>query len=414
MDSVVDANRVIGLINPDEVLLQILLGTHEGIAFLVSKGKVRAFPLDLSLQQAAEIVSEIRLGIEVNADGTLPDFDVVLAHQFYRRLFNPILDEINVGHIITVPTGALLSLPFALLVTEKPPPIFNYDYRKVQWLARRSAISLLPSVHSFVGLRAVAKASQASKAFIGFGDFVPFSVDVAGKAGANITKECLQDPSRLEAHRELLLRFPPLPITGIEVSEVAKTFPSNLADILVGAAFTDRAIKTLPLIDYKILHFATHGLLPTELECQPWPALVTSPPQHLEGNDDGLLDIEEILQFKLDADLVVLSACNTGGPGLATGGESLSGLARSFFFAGARSLIVSHWLAEDLSTSDLMIRTFKRMRSSSGVGWASALQYAQLSLIEDANNPRLRIRSHPLLWAAFTVVGDGARSLSPI
>ena len=202
--------------------------------------------------------------------------------------------------------------------------------------------------------------------------------------------------------------FDALPNTREEVSAVGKTFPSDLVDIVVGADFSDRAIKTLPLIDYRILYFATHGLLPTDLECQPWPSLVTSPPQHLEGKDDGLLDIEEILGFELDADLVVLSACNTGGPGVETGGESLSGLARGFFFAGARSLIVSHWLAEDETTKDLMISTFERMHGSSGAGRANALQYAQLRLMEDGRN------SHSILWAAFTVVGDGARGLSPL
>ncbi|MEN8261774.1 MAG: tetratricopeptide repeat protein, partial [Pseudomonadota bacterium] len=144
VDSVVEAAHVIDLIKPGEALAQVLLGTNEGILFLVRDGKVRAFALDLPLPEAEEIVRELRTGLEPKVDGTLPSFNVALAHQLYQRLFRPALDDITVDHLITVPTGPLLSLPFGLLVTEKPPEVSGYDYRQVPWLLRRSAISLLP------------------------------------------------------------------------------------------------------------------------------------------------------------------------------------------------------------------------------------------------------------------------------
>lgn len=412
VDSVVDAAQVIDLIKPGEALVQVLLGTNEGILFLVHDGTVRAFALDLSLPEAEDIVWELRTGLEPKADGTLPKFNAPLAHRLYRRLLGPALDDITVDHLITVPTGPLLSLPFGLLVTDPPPKVSGYNYRRVPWLLRRSAISLLPSVHSFVGLRGVADDSSAANAFIGFGDFVPLTAATVEQAGTHLPKECRADPERQENYRRMLLTFQALPLTRFELEQVRNTFAGNRADIVVGADFNDRAVMTLPLSDYRILYFATHGLLPAELECQPQPALLTTLPDQPQGSEDGLIDVDEIVGLRLDADLVVLSACNTGGPGLETGGESLSGLARAFFFAGARSLIVSHWLAENRTTAQMMIQTFKRMRTAPGEGWAGALRSAQLSLIDEAASPQLRARSHPLLWAAFTVVGDGARGVS--
>ncbi|MGR9054021.1 MAG: CHAT domain-containing protein, partial [Gammaproteobacteria bacterium] len=296
----------------------------------------------------------------------------------------------------------------------QPPAIRGYDYRQVSWLTKRSAISLLPSVQSFVGLRDIAKASQAPKAFAGFGDFVPFSEKTVEKADFSLSEECRTNPEQLAAHRKQLLSLGPLPITATEVNEIGKTFPPQSVSIVLGDRFTDYAVKNMPLSDYRILYFATHGLLPSELACQPQPALVTSLPKAAGGKNDGLLDLEEIMGLKLDTDLIVLSACNTGGPGFESGGESLSGLARAFFFAGARALIVSHWFVEDTSTANLMVNTFKEMQQNTGMGWADALRTAQLKLMDDANNPRRRIWSHPFIWAAFTVVGDGAKTVSKI
>jgi CHAT domain-containing protein len=115
---------------------------------------------------------------------------------------------------------------------------------------------------------------------------------------------------------------------------------------------------------------------------------------------------EVIEELELDADLVVLSACDTGGPGDETGGEALSGLARAFFYAGARSLLVSHWEVPDKPTMRLLTGTFERL-TSQDISLAEALQKSQVALIE------YRPLSHPLAWAGFTIVGDGGLQLSP-
>ena len=167
------------------------------------------------------------------------------------------------------------------------------------------------------------------------------------------------------------------------------------------------AVKQANLADYRIVYFATHGLLPHKLQCLPQPALAMSKSAQEQARGDGLLMTEEVVEeLALDADLVVLSACDTGGPGHETGGESLSGLARAFFYAGARSLLVSHWEVPDKPTMRLLTGTFERL-TTKDVTLAEALRESQVALIEN------RPLSHPLAWAGFTVVGDGGLRLSP-
>lgn len=415
MDAIVESERVTRLVQPGEALVQVFLGDPGSFVFVVKQGQVGAHPIKISEREVARIVKELRAGLEPSPDWKLPPFNVHLANQLYRSLFGSLSKEVeDVQHLITVPTGPLLSLPFGLLVTESPPKISGNDYTGVSWLARRSAISLLPSIRSFVDLREITKNSRAPKAFIGFGNFLPFTEESLAQADASLPRECLLDPSRLRNHRNLLLKLKALPITEPEVQSIANTFPAALTERVLGGRFSETSVREGPLNEYRILYFATHGILPAELECEPEPSLVASLSHPVKKGEDGLLEASEILKLKLDADLVVLSACNTGGPGLETGGESLSGLARAFFFAGGRTLIVSHWSAENKTTAELMVRMFQQLRDVPDMRLSDALRQAQVGIIERSRQLGRPLRSHPLLWGAFTVVGDGAKTIAGI
>jgi CHAT domain-containing protein len=171
---------------------------------------------------------------------------------------------------------------------------------------------------------------------------------------------------------------------------------------------TETAVKKAALSRYRIIHFATHGLLAGETEqfvkARAEPALVMSPPDQPTDEDDGLLTASEVAGLKLDADWVVLSACNTAG-GEEPGAEALSGLARAFFYAGARALLVSHWPVDSYAATMLTSRTFAEMRKSSTVGRAEGFRRAMLALINDDKRPWA---AHPSTWAPFVVVGTGA------
>jgi CHAT domain-containing protein len=181
------------------------------------------------------------------------------------------------------------------------------------------------------------------------------------------------------------------------------------ADVHLGDAATVTAVKQARLDQYRIIYFATHALVAGEVEkyakIKAEPALALSLPDQPTELDDGLLTASEVAQFKLDADMVVLSACNTAS-GDKPGAEALSGLARAFFYAGARSLIVSHWPVESDSTVKLMTTTFSAMAKDPKLTPSQALTKSMLAMIDDPNNPEA---ANPALWGPFVVVG-GARS----
>ncbi|MEE8041906.1 MAG: CHAT domain-containing protein, partial [Pseudomonadales bacterium] len=393
----------------------ILLADDRSYAFLFRDRRLTGFAVSLSSQKAAVMVSELRKAFEESSAGSYPPFDVLMSHELYKRMFAPIADQlVGVTHLVTAPSGALLSLPFGLLVTDPPPRIRDQDYTRVQWLAKQTAISLVPSVRSFVDLRAIAQPSSAPKSFIGFGDFVPYSSETIARAMSALPEECRSDEKLVDKYLKLVQSLGALPYTQIEVKAIARTFPENSAQIYLKQDFNQETLLTTPLDQYRIVYFATHALLPYEIQCQPEPSLIASVPPVESDDADGFIALGEVLRFRLDADLVVLSACSTGGPGLESGGESLSGLARAFFFAGARSLLVSHWAVQDQPTAIIMISMFERLRDDQRSGIADALRDAQMGILRESRKPGREYLSHPLYWAAFTLVGDGARNVAKI
>ena len=170
-----------------------------------------------------------------------------------------------------------------------------------------------------------------------------------------------------------------------------------------------RASQSGTLGQARVVHFATHGLLAGETEIlaasKAEPALLLTPPDLATEGDDGLLTASEIAQLKLDADWVVLSACNTAaGQSDLPGAEALSGLARSFFYAGARALLVSHWAVNSDATVRLISKAFEELKANPQIGRAEALRRSMLALIDSGDG-----YTHPSYWAPFVVVGEGAR-----
>ena len=175
---------------------------------------------------------------------------------------------------------------------------------------------------------------------------------------------------------------------------------------------TETGLKKAPLDTYRILHFATHGLLAGETAqlaaARAEPALVMTPPDTPSEEDDGLLTASEIAGLKLDADWVVMSACNTASAGR-PGAEPLSGLARAFFYAGTRALLVSHWPVDSYAATVLTSRTFAEMRKHPKIGRSEAFRRAMLALMSDSERPWA---AHPSVWAPFAIVGEGGAQVS--
>ncbi len=364
-------------------------------------------------------------------DAAALPFDLALAHELYAALLGPVEDLIAGKHLLVVPSDPLSKLPFHVLVAEPPLvaiPAGAGGYAQVAWFAKRAAITVLPSVASLNALRRFAKQSRATDPFVGFGN--PLLVGSDGADRTAWTKQsCPRSPAVVVAKADRrgrpsakllrggvanideLRRQPPLPETADELCAVARLLGAPAGTVHLGQNATERNLKTLSaagtLARARIVHFATHGLLATETQAvaqHAEPALILTPPDKAAGEDDGLLTASEVTQLKLDADWVVLSACNTGAGGNDTsGGEALSGLARAFFYAGARALLVSHWAVDSEATVELITKAFEEIKTDPRVGRAEALRRSMRALIGRGGR-----NAHPAVWAPFVVVGEGA------
>jgi CHAT domain-containing protein len=360
------------------------------------------------------------------------------AHGLYRALFGQVEDLIKDKRLLIVPSGPLTQLPFQVLVTEAPKaalPSSIADYRNVAWLARKHAITMLPAVSSLKALRELTKASRAGESYIGFGnpllDGEPAKfADDAALAKLAREKQCeptlrhrvsyssglgggTRAPERETnglADLADIRRQLPLPETADELCEVARDLNVDPATHLyIGAKATEAEVKELSndgtLAKFKIVHFATHGALAGQLSPNAEPGLILTPHDRASEVDDGYLTASEIAALRLDADWVILSACNTAAGG-ARDAEALSGLARAFFYAGARSLLVSHWEVNSNSTVKLITKAIAELKASPKIGRAEALRRSMISVI-DTGKP---YEAHPAFWAPFVLVGEGGAS----
>ncbi|HUZ72330.1 MAG TPA: CHAT domain-containing tetratricopeptide repeat protein [Stellaceae bacterium] len=385
-----------------EAFLSYVVGTYRAFALLVTPDGLTLAPVDLTTAKLDADVRELRRALTPRL-GKPGEFDLQADYEFYHRLLGPIEAQLRgVDHLIVAPSGALASLPLAMLVTSAPGSDARHDYMRAAWLVRRMAVSEVPSARAFLSLRAAAR------------DHVPAPQPLLAIADPSFTGPVGDGSTALDALADrcrengpmaasLLRALPPLKETAAEVEAVARSLGAGNNALLLGNAATERNLRAHPLGQYRVLYFATHGLLPGELHCQAEPALVLSPPATTarSTDDDGLLEASEIAGLKLDADLVVLSACNTAASGGGFGGEALAGLAGAFFNAGARAVLASHWEVPSLATERLMTGLFQDLAHDGGHGLAQALRQSQLRLIADAAT------AHPFDWAAFTVIGDG-------
>jgi CHAT domain-containing protein len=294
----------------------------------------------------------------------------------------------------------LLSLPFEVLLTGPAEPT---DLAGAPWLVGKFTLAHVPAPSNFVSLRKIATGSRATRPWFGFGDFHPVTLAQAERTftGAG----CVESA-------KLLAGLPPLPYARKELDAARALLGANASDELLGPAFTADAVLKARLKDYRILQFATHALLPAELRCQSEPAIITSAPPNAPSASGALLTASQVVGLDLDADLVVLSACNSGGPGGTTAGESLSGLARAFFYAGARSLEVTHWSVNDQVAAFLVADTLRRLRENPNLGIAGALRDAQVAMLADAGKGLPTEIAHPFFWAPFAVIGEGGERVT--
>ncbi len=341
-------------------------------------------------------------------------FDLALAHDIYRSLFGQ--RDVAAAlegkrNWIIIPQGSLLSLPFAALVREAPAVATATrpgDLRAAAWLGTTRSLTILPSVEALASLRDRAAPRDTRLAYLGIGA-AEFSGPPAPLRGLPATARA-DARSRLAAVRQL----PRLPGTFDEIARLLAVFPPGQGRSVTGVEASETGLAKLAaegtLGDSAIVHFATHGLLAGALDGLDEPALALTPPagnepRALAGGmlDDGLLTSSEIARLRLNADWVILSACNTAA-GDRPDAEGLSGLTRAFFYAGARSLLVTHWEVRDDVAARLITDTVRA--ASFGMTRADALRIAMRRMIADTSQDDTALPlAHPALWAPFQFIG---------
>ncbi|HET7281896.1 MAG TPA: CHAT domain-containing protein, partial [Sphingomicrobium sp.] len=390
-----------------------IVGDHV-YAMMITPTAAHAIRLDVTGKQLDDQVGALRDTISKveNGQRTTYPFDVALAHQLYTELFGPFDAGLPaVTHLIFEPDGAMLRLPASLLVMDqasvdayqqraKTGDQGAYDFRGINWLGRDRDISTAVSPRSFAQLRSVPP-SAGRREYLGLGQNTPPTAAAEGQIRATADRDCLL-PLSSWAH--------PISAKELEVAgSIIRQFDPNGVEIVTGDQFTDTAIKARDDLDqYRILHFATHGVVTARAaKCAAQPALLTS---FGGAGSNGLLTFKDIFDLHLDADLVILSACDTAGKasaaatqqaGLGTGGDvALDGLVRAFVGAGGRLVIASHWpVPDDYNATQRLITGL--FSAPPGTPTVTALRMSQRQLMDDVNT------SHPFYWAAFAAVGDG-------
>ncbi|PZW51017.1 CHAT domain-containing protein [Humitalea rosea] len=396
----VDAGAVQRVLGPDEAMVTMLLGETHGYVFAILRDRVMAARTGLNEATAARMVGTLREATAPNAGASGPGrFDVTTARALYDGLLGPLEPALaGATRLVVAPDGPLLSLPFGMLLTGPADPA---ALGAAPWLIRRFALEHVPGPQTLVSLRAATAGSSAPLPYAGFGDFVPATATQLAHSFP---------PDRCAEDARLASGLGRLPGTRAEVSIAGQLLGAAPDAIRLGPEATKAALLTARLDQARILHLATHALLPGELSCLPEPTIVLSTPAGAADASAAFLTASEVLGLKLDADLVILSACNTGGPGGAGGGEALSGLARAFFYAGARGLMITHWAVDDTAATLIVADTLRRQ--AGGASSAAALQGAQQLLLDEAGRRLPAAYAHPYYWAPFALLGDGRREVA--
>jgi len=421
----------------DEALISIRTARKKTYVWAIPHvGETQFAAVPVAYAEIDLMVAALRQALEPQlvTFGDIPAFDLVTAYELYQNLLLPVQKGWqSARELLVTVQGPLGRLPLAVLPRKpvKPPAdrgiLFN-RYRGVPWLIRDYAITRLPSVSSLAMLRTLSKGDPDRRSFLGFGDPVfnatqltemdskkttPAPVQRSGRLsirGIRLTKSGDLDNAKIVSTQ--LSQLARLPDTADEIRDIGKILAADPdQDIYLGPRATEHQVKSMQLANRKVIAFATHALVPGDLDGLNQPALALCTSSAMDDYEDGLLTMGEILMLDMNADWVILSACNTGAADGA-GAEAVSGLGRAFFYAGTRALLVSMWPVETTSARLLTTGLFEYQKNDTALSRSGALRNSILRLIDEqtlrdnATGQTIASYAHPLFWAPFVVIGD--------
>ena len=391
----------------NEVLIAFGLSDRALMVFTVRKGgiqKIRSIPVS-----AEGLADRIKKFVEPLSSGRYEAYSTAEAAALYKLLLSDAVADIKeTEKLIIVPDGILGLLPFEALIVKEGKDFGDSLYAGDKWTITyaQSATSL--------ALTRLREMPAAGKSLFALGNPIYDKADpryIAYKQGK--PAPALAGDAKQYAFRGLTVQpkadmagdkiaweelvYPPLPETEEEVRAIAKLFglAPDPPDILLGIAATETNLRKVDLKGYRYLHFATHADLPGKVQGIKEPFIILGQVEN-QGGDDGFLTLSEVLGLKLNADLVVLSACSTG-RGKLMAGEGVANFARAFQHAGARGTVVSLWEVASEAAVTYMKSFYGKMRA--GMGKAEALRLARKEVKEKY--------PHPFFWSVFVLYGEG-------
>jgi CHAT domain-containing protein len=421
------------MLRPGEAFASYFTLDDRVLVWVIHPERNRYYDVPVEKRQLSAMITRVRESI--GRDGReLRAFDVADAYALNKLLIGPIAAELHgITNLIVVPDDTILPVPFGALISDPAgaeyealaadyrdglspsPEELVDDYPRIAWLAKRDfSISELPAVTSMRALRLeewqrtahFAFAKTTTEPFIGIGD----PLLGADHPKASVTMIATRGGETVDDIRKL----PSLPGTRNELLAEARALGADPRRAVFVEEFATRAsvisLNRDRLRHAKVIAFATHALIGGQLEGLKEPALVLTPPPKPSDDDNGLFDLDDVLDLKLnDNDWVILSACNTFAPG--GSGEGFSGLTRAFFFAGAPSLLVSQWSVDDLATEQLMTNVLSAYAANRWASRSGALRAGMLKLMSSDARGEHAYFAHPFAWAPFFVVGEGGTPL---
>jgi CHAT domain-containing protein len=384
-------------LSPDELLVNMILTDHVIGAFAISSEWHDLFIIPYDRSSFRTLVS--RAKSHLLAPGSQEAFRDDL-QAISNIVLKPLRGRVDKFYrLIIISDGRLNGIPFILLSNSSDqyrPLILDHE------------IVLTPSISYLIAERS-AERHIASEKLLALAD---------PTYGSRAIPEAYRDATRSLYERAIggLNLFTPLPETRTEVSNIAHLFRSPDVTVLLGGEATESNVKSLQLDGYRYLHFATHGILGNQIPGVDEPALVLAA-ESRESDQDGFLTLSEVEELKLNSDLAVLSACDTGRGKYFTG-EGIMGLSRGFLLAGSRSVIVSLWPVSSEATVELMTLFYQHLRS--GKSKAESLRLAQLAMMHGTETRTSSDRgikvvsktgaeaytAHPFYWAPFVLIGE--------
>jgi CHAT domain-containing protein/Tfp pilus assembly protein PilF len=367
------------MLDDQSALLEYFVGKSGSLIFVITRNDAKMLPLAPE-KKLADQVREIRETLQKpepiweTSEKSYTRY-VTSSRALYSELIEPATALLkDKQRVLIASDGVLNYLPFETLLTDKTSAT-NINFAKLPYLERNFAIHYIPSVSVLAAVEAGQKdAKTPSHEFLAIADPVISSQTASLRVARN---------TKLAA----------LPNARTEVQQISRLYPTNSVSVLMGKDASESHLKQIPLDQYRRIHFACHGLI--DEERPQFSALVLG--TESGKSEDGYLTMREIFDLKLNSDLVVLSACNTG-LGKQVRGEGVTSLTRAFLLAGTPRVVVSLWSVYDRSSADLMTAFYQNLEEKK-MSQVAALQAARLKLIASGKY------SHPYYWAPFILIG---------